>query len=246
VPTEADTAAQLDLVQSALAKGYDGIAVSPISPNNLNPALAQATEMGIPIVNVDEVIPEDVAKDAGITINTRISSNNYYAGVLAAQYMLDNLPEGSQVAVIEGIAGNSSGTARRDGFIETIEASGALEIVANQPADWNRAQPTSVAASIHQATPGLKGIYFANDTMALGGMEAVEAAGAEGLILIGTDAVPEATQAVADGKLTGTVAQFPREMAWLAVENLIKVLEGRPISPKVDAPIKLLLAEDVQ
>ncbi|MBE7549842.1 MAG: substrate-binding domain-containing protein [Anaerolineales bacterium] len=58
VPTEADTAAQLDLVESALAKGYDGIAVSPISPNNLNPALAKASEMGIPIVNVDELIPK--------------------------------------------------------------------------------------------------------------------------------------------------------------------------------------------
>ena len=246
VPTESDTAAQLDLVESALAKGYDAIAVSPISPNNLNPALAKASEMGIPIVNVDEVIPEDVAKDAGINIATRISSNNYYAGVLAANYMLENLPEGSQVAVIEGIAGNSSGTARRDGFVETIEASGALEIVANQSADWDRAKANSVTTNILQANPDLKGIYFANDTMALGGMEAVEAAGSEGLILIGTDAIPEATQAVADGKLTGTVAQFPREMAFLAVENLIKVLEGRPISPRVDAPIKLLLAEDVK
>ena len=246
VPTEADTAAQLDLVESALAKGYDAIAVSPITPNNLNPALAKASEMGIPIVNVDELIPEDVAKDAGITIVTRIASNNYYAGVLAANYMLDNLPEGSQVAVIEGIAGNSSGTARRDGFVETIEASGALEIVANQPADWDRAKANSVTTNILQANPDLKGIYFANDPMALGGAEAVEAAGAEGLILIGTDAIPEATQAVSQGRLTGTVAQFPREMAYLAVENLIKALEGRPVAPKIDAPIKLLLRADVQ
>jgi D-allose transport system substrate-binding protein len=246
VPTESDTAAQLDLVESALAKGYDAIAVSPISPNNLNPALASASEMGIPIVNVDELIPEDVAKDAGITITTRIASNNYYAGVLAANYMLDNLPEGSKVAVIEGIAGNSSGTARRDGFVETIEASGALEIVANQSADWDRAKANSVTTNILQANPDLMGIYFANDTMALGGAEAVEAAGMEGLILIGTDAVPEAKQAVADGRLTGTVAQFPLEMAALAVENIIKILEGRPVSPKIDAPIKLLLAADVQ
>jgi ribose transport system substrate-binding protein len=246
VPTEADTAAQLALVESALAKGFDAIAVSPLTPNNLNPALAKATEMGIPIVNVDELIPEDVAKDAGIDITTRIASNNYYAGVLAANYMLDNLPEGSSVAVIEGIAGNSSGTARRDGFVETIEASGALEIVASQPADWDRAKANSVTTNILQANPDLAGIYFANDTMALGGAEAVAATGTEGLILIGTDAVPEAIQAVADGRLTGTIAQFPYEMAYLAVETAIRVLEGRPVAAHIDAPIKLLLAEDVQ
>ncbi len=246
VPTEADTAAQLALVESALAKGFDAIAVSPLTPNNLNPALAKATEMGIPIINVDELIPEDVAKDAGINIVTRIASNNYYAGVLAANYMLDNLPEGSQVAVIEGIAGNSSGTARRDGFVETVEASGALEIVASQPADWDRAKANSVTTNILQANPDLAGIYFANDTMALGGAEAVEAAGVEGLILIGTDAVPEATQAVAEGRLTGTIAQYPYEMAYLALETAIRTLEGRPVAARIDAPIRLLLAEDVQ
>jgi ABC-type sugar transport system substrate-binding protein len=217
-----------------------------LTPNNLNPALAKATEMGIPIINVDELIPEDVAKDAGIDIATRIASNNYYAGVLAANYMLDNLPEGSQVAVIEGIAGNASGTARRDGFVETIEASGALEIVASQPADWDRAKANAVTTNILQANPDLAGIYFANDTMALGGAEAVEAAGVEGLILIGTDAIPEATQAVAEGRLTGTIAQYPYEMAYLALETAIRTLQGRPVAARIDAPIKLLMAEDVQ
>ncbi|HEX7260573.1 MAG TPA: substrate-binding domain-containing protein, partial [Luteolibacter sp.] len=245
VPTEADTAAQLALVESALTRDFDAIAVSPITPNNLNPALARATEMGIPIVNVDEVIPDDVAADAGIDIAARIASNNYFAGVLAARHMLENLPAGAQVAVIEGIAGNSSGTARRDGFVETIEASGALEIVANQSADWDRAKANSVTTNILQANPDLMGIYFANDTMALGGAEAVEAAGMEGLILIGTDAVPEAKQAVADGRLTGTVAQYPFEMASLAVETILKILNDRPVAPLVDAPIKLLLKADV-
>jgi ABC-type sugar transport system substrate-binding protein len=85
--------------------------------------------------------------------------------------MMDNLEAGSEVAVSEGIAGNASGIARRDGFIKTIEASGALTLVANQPADWDRAKANSVTTNILQANPELKGIYFANDTMALGDME---------------------------------------------------------------------------
>ena len=245
VPTEADTAAQLALVESALGKGFDAIAVSPITPNNLNPALAKASEMGIPIINVDELIPEDVAKDAGINITTRIASNNYYAGVLAAQHMIDNLPAGAKVAVLEGIAGNSSGTARRDGFTDTATA-GGLEIVASQPADWDRAKANSVTTNILQANPDVQGIYFANDTMALGGAEAVTAAGKEGqIILIGTDAIPEALDAVKQGRLTATIAQYPYEMAALALESAIRALEGRPVAPKIDAPIGLLLQEDI-
>ena len=246
VPTEDDTAGQLAAVEAALAKGYDAICVSPITSSNLNPALVAATEKGIPIINVDELIPADVAKDAGIGIAARIASNNYNAGVMAANYMLDNLPAGSEVVVIEGMAGNSSGEARRDGFVDTVTA-GGFEVVASQPADWDRAIANDVTTNILQANPEVKGIYYANDTMALGGMEAVEAAGLAGeIILLGTDAIPEAQQAVADGHLMGTVAQFPFEMGVLCVESVIKVLEGRPIAGQIESPVKLLLMDDVK
>jgi D-allose transport system substrate-binding protein len=134
VPTEADTAAQLALLESWLTMGIDALCVSPITPNNLNPALAQASEMGIPIINVDELIPEEAAKEAGIDIATRIASNNYYAGVLAGKYMIDHLDAGSKVAVIEGMAGNVSGMSRRDGFLDTVKD--VMDVVAEQPGNW--------------------------------------------------------------------------------------------------------------
>jgi len=246
VPTEADTAGQLAAVETALTKGYDAVCVSPLTPDNLNPALADATKKGTPLINVDELIPDQVAKDAGITFATKIASNNYYAGVLAGQYMLSKLPAGSEVAVVEGLAGNSSGQARHDGFVATVKA-GGFKVDASQPADWDRAKANTVTTNILQANPNVKGIYFCNDTMALGGMESVAAAGLTGkIILIGTDAIDEALQAVKDGKLDATVAQFPYEEAVLCVENAIKVLEGRPISPTIDAPIKLMLKADIK
>lgn len=245
VPTEADTAAQLALLESWLTMDIDALCVSPITPNNLNPALAKASEMGIPIINVDELIPEDVAKEAGIKIATRIASNNYYAGVLAGKYMLEHLPAGAKVAVIEGMAGNVSGMSRRDGFLDTVKDK--LNVVASQPGNWDRALANNITTNILQAHPDLAGLYCANDTMALGAAEAIAAAGKEGkIILIGTDAIPEAKEAVKAGRMTGTVAQFPFEMGVLAVEAAIKVLEGRPVADRIDAPIKLLLAADIK
>jgi ribose transport system substrate-binding protein len=82
--------------------------------------------------------------------------------------------------------------------------------------------------------------------MARGAAEAIAAAGKEGqIILIGTDAIPEAKEAVKAGRMTGTVAQFPYEMGVLAIEAAIKALEGRPVADRIDAPIKLLLQDDV-
>src|SRR5207245_221768 len=97
-----------------LDRQYDGLLVSPISPDNLNPALVKATQAGIPIINVDELISEDSARSAGIDIATRIASNNYQVGQLVGQYVLDHVPANSKVAVLEGLAGNASGQGRHD------------------------------------------------------------------------------------------------------------------------------------
>ena len=244
VATEADTTQQLALLESYLDQGFDALLVSPITPTNLNSALAIASERGIPIINVDELIPLDAAKEAGINIAMRIASNNYQAGQLAGQYVLDHLQPGDKVAIIEGIAGNVSGQDRRDGFYDTV--SGTLTVVASQPADWDRSKALDVATNILQANPDLKAFYCANDTMALGAVQAVRAAGLEGkVIILGTDAIPEALDAVREGSMAGTVAQFPFEVGVLAVENAIKLVEGRPIPTRIDAPIRLLTAADL-
>jgi ABC-type sugar transport system substrate-binding protein len=244
VATEADTSQQLALLESYLDQGFDALLVSPITPTNLNSALAQATEMGIPIINVDELIPADAAKEAGIKIEMRIASNNYMAGQLAGQYVLDHVDAGAQVAILEGLAGNVSGQNRRDGFYDTV--SGTLDVVASQPADWDRSKALDVVTNVLQANPDVKAIYCANDTMALGAVAAVQAAGLEGqVIILGTDAIPEALDAVKGGSMAGTVAQFPFEVGVLAVENAIKLVEGRPIPSHIDAPIKLLTAADL-
>ncbi len=244
VPSESDTAQQLALVESWLGRGYDALLVSPITPTNLNAALGKATAAKIPVLNVDELIPADAAKSANIAIATRIASNNYQAGQLAGQYVLDHLDPGSKVAILEGLAGNSSGQARHDGFNDTVKDK--MKVVASQPADWDRAKALNATTNILQANKDLKAIYACNDTMALGAMEAVKAAGLEGkVIILGTDAVPEALDAIKAGRMTGTVAQYPYEIAVLAVENAIKVVEGRPIPTRIDAPIQLITKDNL-
>jgi ribose transport system substrate-binding protein len=244
VPSEADTAQQLALVESWLGRGYDALLVSPITPLNLNSALAAATKSGIPVINVDELIPVEAAREAGIDIALRIASNNYQAGQLAGDWVLTNIAAGSKVAILEGLAGNVSGQNRRDGFADTVKDK--MNLVASQPADWDRAKALNVATNILQANPDLAAIYACNDTMALGAAEAVAAAGLTGKVaIIGTDAVPEALEAVKAGRMAGTVAQFPYEIGVLAVENAIKLKEGRPIPTKIDAPIKLITAANI-
>ncbi|PJF34347.1 MAG: hypothetical protein CUN49_16125, partial [Candidatus Thermofonsia Clade 1 bacterium] len=121
------------------------------------------------------------------------------------------------------------------------------KVVASQPANWDRARAFEVASNILQGNPNVKAIFAANDGMGLGAIEAVEAAGLSGkVIVLSVDAIPEALEAVKAGRLAGTVAQYPDEMAILAVEAMLKVLQGRPIAPFIESPVQLITKENVE
>jgi ABC-type sugar transport system substrate-binding protein len=246
VPTEQDTEQQLNQLQTALAQDYDAIMVSPITPTNLIPALLTASEAGMPIINVDEKVDPAAAEEAGLTLTSVIASDNRDAGARAAQYMIENLPDGGKVAIIEGKAGNQSGLDRKEGFEEAILAAGNFEVVASQPADWDQQKALDAATNILQANPDLVGFYAANDTMALGVVEAVRAGGKlDDIIIIGTDAIPAALAAVEAGDMEGTVAQFPAEEARIATSLAILALQGNPVEGFIPSPIELITKENV-
>jgi ABC-type sugar transport system substrate-binding protein len=246
VPTEQDTEQQLNQLQTALAQGYDAIMVSPITPANLIPALVAANQAGIPVINVDERVDPEAAEAAGAKLTSVIASDNRDAGARAAQYMIDNIPDGGKVAIIEGKAGNQSGLDRKEGFQEAIEAAGNFEIVASQPADWDQQRALDAATNILQANPDLVGFYAANDTMALGVVEAARAAGKlDPVVIIGTDAIPAALAAVQAGDMEGTVAQFPAEEARIATSLAILALQGHPVEGFIPSPIELITKDNV-
>jgi ABC-type sugar transport system substrate-binding protein len=246
VPTEQDTEQQLNQLQTALAQGYDAIMVSPITPANLIPALVAANQAGIPIINVDERVDPAAAEAAGAKLTSVIASDNRDAGARAAQYMIDNIPDGGKVAIIEGKAGNQSGLDRKEGFQEAIETAGNFEIVASQPADWDQQRALDAATNILQANPDLVGLYAANDTMALGVVEAARAAGKlDQVVIIGTDAIPAALAAVQAGDMEGTVAQFPAEEARIATSLAILALQGHPVEGFIPSPIELITKDNV-
>jgi ABC-type sugar transport system substrate-binding protein len=243
-PTENAEAEQLAILEGWLNEGgFDGFSVTPFRATSLNSALAQAAQAGIPLINIDELIPADAQQ--GIALSTQIASNNVRAGEAAANWVAANVAAGSEVAVIEGAPGTSSSIDRVSGFTSTVSAAG-YSVVASQTANWDRAQAFDVASNILQGNPNVRAIFAANDGMGLGAVEAVEAAGLSGqVVVLSVDAIPEALAAVAAGRLAGTVAQYPDEMAYLAVEALIKVAEGRPVAPFIESPVVLITADNL-
>lgn len=219
-PSEEDTQAQLQLFEDVLNRDYKAVVFAPISPVNLVQPAARAYQQGIALVNIDEQIDLAALKAAGGNLEAIINTDNVAVGAKGAQFIIDQLgADGGQVAIIEGRAGVASGEARKTGATDTFKAAAGIELAASQAADWDRLKALDVAANILQSTPDLKAIYAANDTMALGAVQAVANAGRTGqVIVVGTDGAPEARESVAAGALTATVAQDPEAMGALGLQ----------------------------
>ena len=245
-PKEEADVEQLNILQSWFTEGsFEGFVVTPFRPTSLNTALTMVSRKNIPIINIDELIPEEAATADAIKITTRIASNNVEAGRLQAQLVLASVPKGSDVAVIEGDPGTVSSRDRVTGFTKAAKE-GGLNLIASQPAYWNRDKAHELAMIIIKSAPNLRAISVANDDMALGVVRAVEDAGAAGkVVVVSVDGIPEAIEAITQGSLAGTVTQYPDAMAFLAIETMLKKLKGETVPEKIDSPIKLITKQNL-
>ena len=214
--TEDDVEGQVSLLENAISKGYKAIGVAPISDVNLNNAIADATEQGIKIVNIDEAINMEALTELGGAVYAYVATDNVKVGQMGAEYL------------IEQIGG--------DGATETFEAAG-LTVVDSQPADWDRTKAYDLATNYITAHPDLKAIYCCNDTMAMGVQEAVEASGKD-IKVCGTDGNADAIQSVADGNLCATVAQDAALVGATGLELMVEAVEtDAAMEPTVDIPV---------
>lgn len=246
---ESDQAAepQLNVCMTMLERAPDVMITAAINSNNLLPCLARATEMGIPIVDLDANLDRALAEEAGVDVAFTIGSDNVAAGAQGADYLVGQLGADATgpVLVIEGLSGNITGQMRASGFAERLaEAAPGLEIVASLPGDWDRGKAATITSDTLLRHPDLVAVFAANDGMALGAVESAFAAGkGEDIIIIGVDGNSDAVEAIKEGRLNASVAQLPYLVGKLAVERVTEVLDGATVDDVQYVPTLVLTAE---
>jgi ABC-type sugar transport system substrate-binding protein len=235
-PQESDVPAQIAQIEDAVAKGVDGIAIAPTDPAALAPVLQKAIDAGVKVVFIDTK-----GQNEGVTF---IGTNNEAGAKLAGDYMCKTLKPGDKVAILQGIITQSTGKARADGAKAGLSGCG-LNIVAETPAEWDKAKGQAAMEDILTKNPDLKGVFGSNDNMALGAVEAIKNAGLSGkIVVVGFDANPDAAAAILAGEMNASVAQAPSNMGKFGVENLLKLIQGGAIDPLIDTGTELVTKEN--
>lgn len=204
-PTEGDMKSQLETLETMVGKEYSAIIVTPAGPFNLIPGIVKANAKGVPVICSGPAVDKKGLTDAGGRMDGWISATFYDQGRLAAEDMVTRLgKDGGEVAVIEGIPGAGQSEARKKGALEVFAKHPQIKVVAVQPGKWDRNVAFDLGKNLITAHPNLKGLYCANDIMALAAADAMAGAGKDGVLIYGTDFIPEAREAIKSGKMAGS------------------------------------------
>lgn len=229
-----DSAKEASGIEDLIAKKVAVIAINPTDSDAIVPTIKKINGAKIPVVTVDRGAN-------GGTVVAHIASDNVAGGKMAAEYVAKRLNGTGNVAMLEGIAGTSAARDRGKGFREGLKKFPGMKLVAVQTADFDRAKGLSVMENILQAQKKIDAVFAQNDEMALGAIQAIEAAKRQKeMFVVGFDAIGDALAAVKAGKMAATVAQQPKEMGRLAVEAAVKIINKQKVPKFTPVPLKLI------
>lgn len=235
VDAQNDTAKQTNDIDDLIQQKVDILLINPVDSSAITPAVESANAAGIPVITIDR------SSDGGEVL-TLVASDNAEGGEMAAEYIRKISGDNVVTVQLEGVPGASAARERGRGFNNIAEES--LDLIDTQTANFDRAEGLTVMENMLQANPTIEAVFAQNDEMALGAIEAIEAAGlADQIQVVGFDGTEDGIKAVEDGRLSATVAQQPEEMGRLAMQAAFDHFAGEAIEDYIASPLELITAE---
>jgi ribose transport system substrate-binding protein len=245
IKDEQDVAGQIRLVEQMVAEGVNALVIAPADSQALVATCKKAKDAGIVVVNIDNKLDEIVLAQRKLSVPF-VGPNNRAGAAKVAKYLASRLQPGDKVAILEGVPGAYNGVERRIGFEREAEALG-LVVASSQPAHWETAKANQIASSLLSEIPDLKAFLCANDSMALGAVAAVKAAGREGRVLVvGFDNISAARELVKSGKMVATADQHGDQLAVFGIEYALEMLKTKGTPQSRETPVDLVTADTLR
>lgn len=214
-----DASKQDQLFDSAIAAKASAIILDNAGADASVAAVKKAKDAGIPTFLIDREI-----NASGIAA-VQIVSNNYQGATLGAQAFVAALGEKGNYVELVGKESDTNAGIRSKGYHDVLDQYPDLKMVAQQSANWSQTEAFSKMESILQANPDINGVIAGNDTMAMGAIAALEAAGRKDVVVTGFDGSNDVRDAILAGKAKATVLQPAAREAEYAVELADKYLK---------------------
>lgn len=231
---------QISQVENFISQKVDAIILNPFDKDACASAVDKAIAANIPIIVVNAIVSNlDKA-------TAYVGSDSVESGKIEMQYAADVMNGKGNIVIIHGPNGHSAEVDRTNGIKEILQKYPDIKIVAEQTANWDRAQGMTLMENWLQSGKKIDCVVAQNDEMGLGAYKAIEAAKKQNDIkVIGIDAIPDALKAVEAGQFIGTVFQDARGQGSKAVEVALMAAKGESVEKQYMIPYQLITKDNL-
>jgi erythritol transport system substrate-binding protein len=230
-----DANKQDQLIDVAIARKVSAIVLDNAGADASIAAVEKAKRAGIPSILIDREI------NANGIAAAQIVSNNYQGATLGAEEFVRLMGEKGDYIELVGRESDTNASVRSRGYHDILDKYPDLKMVGRQSANWDQREAFQKMETMIQGNRNIKGVIAGNDTMALGAMAALKAAGLGSVIVVGFDGSPDAIASIKAGEIRATVLQPAAAIARAAVDQAHKLMSsgatGQPQKQAVDCEL---------
>jgi ribose transport system substrate-binding protein len=224
---------QTALIAQAIAARPDAAVFVPVDETAVNDAILGFDAASIPLFNII------TRTTAGRRI-TFIGSDDRALARNIARYLFGKLPRRGTIIILEGTPASATSRDRLLGFQDALAEHPAVNVRCSLRGDYQRDVARDVFLCIKDQWPGVDAALCANDVMALGVLDALNANAGNGPLVVGVNAIPEAVAAIAAGRMLATADFNAMAMSEMATEAAVRHLRGEPIPPEIMLPVRIV------
>jgi ribose transport system substrate-binding protein len=245
-PDGRETKGQEPLLEALIAKPVGAILLAPEDETSCVSLIMKAHSRGIPVILIDTDIDRTLISGADECIQTLVACDYKRGGTLAGEFLAKELKGRGTVAIMEGIPGRQTDRMRKDGFCSALKRYPTMNIVTAPPGNFEREKAFQAFNGLNAVHPELEGIFATNDLMAIAVSDAVRAHKKKPLCIIGFNATREGLAALKEGRIDGTVNQYPEKIAEIAVKSALRALKKEKLPPRQLVAPELIVKETYQ
>ncbi len=243
--SETDIDTQISAVENFVTQKVDMICVAPADSVGLVAPVKKAVKAGITVVNFDVKLDDKALAKAGLKDLVFVGPDNQEGAYLAGKELAKKLGKGAKVFIIEGNPGADNAKMRKAGFERAAKEHG-LQVLTSMTAHWETEEANTLMTNLLTRFPDVQGVMAANDSMALGVVKALDAAGKSGKIqVVGFDNIPAVQKLIHEGKVLATIDQFGPDMATNCIKTGFRIKKGEKLHGWIKTPVKLITAKDL-
>ena len=215
-----DANKQSQLIDTAIGRGAKAIILDNAGSEASIAAVKKAKDAGVPSFLIDREI-----NATGIAVS-QIVSNNYQGAQLGAEEFVRLMGEKGNYVELLGREADLNAGIRSKGYHDVIDEYPDMKMVAQQSANWSQTEGYSKMETILQANPDIQGVIAGNDTMAMGAIAALQAAGRKDVIVVGFDGSNDVRDSIKSGGIKATVLQPAYAQAQRAVDQASEYIKS--------------------